>query len=68
MLCPFAPQQNHHAVNYKSRAHYRRLDFDFQGSETESGTYTDTTKSEDIGAFVVALGKEIPATVTRFPP
>ena len=67
MLCPFAAKQNTPAVDHLPHVDYRRLDFDFQGSETSSTSYTDTTKSEDIGAFVVALGKEIPATVTRFP-
>ena len=68
LLCPIAPKSNHFALgNHMSHAGNRRLDFDFQGSETSSSSYTDTTKSEDIGAFVAALGKEVPATLMQSP-
>ena len=68
VLCPIIPtNSNTSGMSHSARNRYRRLDFDFQGSETSSSSYTDTTKSEDMGAFVIALGKEIPATLTRFP-
>ena len=68
MLCPVVPKSSHYATgNPMNHAGNRRLDFDFQGSETSSSSYTDTTKSEDIGAFVAALGKEVPVTLMRSP-
>ena len=65
MLCPII--LNSTTIAGIRRDNDRRLDFDFQGSETSSASYTDTTKSEEIGALIMALGKEVPATLIRTP-